>query len=155
MEIAAFVVSLIAVAASGASVWYTRRATNIAREQAAILARSDYLARRPVLETERGQANFGGDLHATFTIVNKGPQHLDNVTVYAGDDATAVAKVNTHDWTEAVDFGSLGIGESLEFQLAVEVAWPRSFEVPVTTRAGSDSWDQTLGMEEPHNARMF
>ena len=152
MTIAAFVVSILALLASGVAIAYARRTAAAAEDQAAEARRQAdaaheelRLALTPLLTvTLQDEPSEGPDV--LYNVRNDGRRDLESVIVERPETKDlvryGVARLGISEaFDDQVELGPLRRGESNGLLLKVgSTTSPPEFRVRITCRVGDDSW---------------
>lgn len=158
VTVAAFVVSILALLASGVAVIYARRTADAADRQAAEARRQAdaahedlRLVNAPVLTvTLKDEPAEGPDV--LYEIRNDGRKDLESVIVQRPETSDrvryAVARLGMTDFEDQVELGPLRLGEASGLLLKVgNTTSPPEFRVRITCRAGDNRWDLSKLLE--------
>lgn len=153
VSIIALVVSVLALAASGASVVYTRRQAHAAEQKTMLALAEDRRAREPTLSLSVHPATHDGS-HAIYSVRNDGPQDLDSVVVCKPrpDDGInyPVAATGSTGWEDEAQIGPLALTQIGRFTLSIGTASSLpEFSVEIVCRAGDDEWRQVHQLAYP------
>lgn len=146
MVVAAFVVSLVALALAGVSAAYTRTQAKAAKN-------ADHRARHPILGITLDAPESAGIVRALYHVENQGQEDLDSVVVFrpvTGDGVEyAVAKLGT-DFGDSAELGPLEIKARQGFVLSIGSADDLpDFRVRIRTRIGRDTWENAYVLDDP------
>lgn len=146
MAAAAFIVSLVALLAAGASVLYTRT-------QAMAAKRADHRARHPRLGLSLDVLASSGVDKVLYYIENQGQEDLDSVVVFRPVTTDGVrypvAKLGG-EYVDSADLGPLEIKARQGWVLGIGAAenLPQ-FRVRIHCRIGKDTWEDAYVLEDP------
>ena len=146
MATAAFIVSIVALLAAGASAVYTRT-------QAQAATNADLRARRPILNLSLDKLASSGETTALFYIENQGSEDLDSVVISRPITADGVrypvAKLG-QEFEDQVDLGRLEIKEKQGVVLCIGSAEQLpEFRLRIQCRVGNARWDDAHVLEDP------
>jgi hypothetical protein len=146
MAVAAFVVSLVALFAAGASALYTRT-------QATAAKNADLRARRPLLAVTLHESVSSGETKALFYVENQGIEDLESVVVFRPVTADGVryevAKLGTN-FGDSAELGPLEIRAKQGLVLSIGPADDLpEFRVRIRCRIGKDTWEDAHVLADP------
>ena len=154
MDVAAFVVALLAVGVSVASVIYARRAAHAAEQEAKTAAAAERRANEPVLVVEIEEQVDESANSAIYSIRNDGPNDLDRLAVHRPRPSDGIrypiAPVG-QDWCEdEAELGPVAMGHAVRFVLSIgsREELPE-FRVRVVSERGADRWERAVLLDPP------
>lgn len=159
MNVAALIVAVLALLASGVSVRYAHRSALAAQVSADAALADDLRAREPRLAVSpHGEA--GPQTNQMFyTLRNDGPQDLDSITLHrpiTSDGITYWVRRPPHEYADAIELGPLPITAEARFGLSIGTNDDRpDFRVRIDCVHGHDRWTITRQLDVPPSASTF
>lgn len=158
MDVAALIISALALVAAGAAVAYARTTARQTQRQADAAAEQIHLAYTPRLEVTLKQGSFT-DNDVLYEVRNAGSKDLDSVAVerpLTSDKVRyPIARLGT-DFDDQAELGPLALGEARGLLLRVgPIPNPPEYRVRITSRAGGDTWSQSYLLEPRRTPQIF